>query len=373
MGKEETIRVWGGCFAPMQLVLFDGEKWSPSLDEINTGSYDVSKLFRSTLNVDVGIDPLSLIVLFDGTLVLPACAQVPDARSALSIFNRHLANLLLGGMIVEEVAPDDVTTGRMNLWGYHRHDVPRGRYSQLSQNLRTARSGPDYLIQLYQPLTISKTRYMDISCTGLRLSQTLPANLPAVLLPACSAFSNELWERALILSWTSIELIIDGLWKELLVGGKEVAGISQKRRKTFLMDTRTWTSAARIELLWQTGHITEQVYALADKARASRNAFVHSADDCSPDSARSAINACLHFIAAVAQNAGLNFDAGTLMKSLDESTSHFRSPDTDESGRLLVQPTLWRHLDPAPGFEDWGDRPFAKIPEIQLQPLGSRD
>jgi hypothetical protein len=68
MYEENTVPVWSGCFAPLQLVTLDDEEWSPSIEEINSGSYDATKLFRSSLNVDVGIAPLSLIVLFDGTL-----------------------------------------------------------------------------------------------------------------------------------------------------------------------------------------------------------------------------------------------------------------------------------------------------------------
>jgi hypothetical protein len=54
---------------------------------------------------------------------------------------------------------------------------------------------------------------------------------------------------------------------------------------------------------------------------------------------------------------------------LDEATEKFRSPRTDEKGRLLEAPRYWRKIDPAPGFKDWGDRPFEKLPEIELKPL----
>jgi hypothetical protein len=368
MNEENTVPVWSGCFAPLQLVTFDGEEWSPSIDEINAGSYEATKLFRSSLNVDVGIVPLSLIVVFDGTLVLPACAEIPKQR-ALAIFNKHLTNLLLGGMLVEEVAPDDVTSGSLNFWGYHRHHVPRGRYTKLSQSLRMARGGPDESIMLYQPKKIAKASYLQIHEAGLCLSRKLPANLPTVLLPALTSFSNEKWERSLILSWTSIELIIEKMWKEKVLGGPGISGVSRKRRKDFLSDTRTWSSSTRIELLWQMGHISDSMYALADKARAARNAFIHSADDCSPEAARSGVDACLNLIDSVAVEAGLGFCAAKLMELLDEATTHFRKPVTDDKGRLLAEPQFWRYPDPAPGFKDWGDRPFEKIPEIQLQRL----
>ncbi len=368
MQEENTVPVWSGCFAPFQLVTLNGEEWSPSMDEVNAGSYDATKLFRSSLSVDVGIGPLSLIVIFDGTLVLPACAEIPKTR-ALAIFNKHLTNLLLGGMLVEEVAPDDVAPGSLNFWGYHRHHIPTGHYTKLSQSLRMSRGGPDESIMLYRPKTITKERYLKTHGVGLILSRKLPGNLPAVLLPACTSYSNEKWERSLILGWTSIELIIEKMWREKVLSGPEITGISRTRRKDFLSDTRTWSSSTRIELLWQRGHISDAMYVLVDNARTARNAFIHTADECSPEAARSAVEAFLNLIGSIANEAGLEFDAAKLMALLDESTTHFRKPITDDKGRLLVEPQFWRYPDPAPGFKDWGDRSFEKIPEIQLQRL----
>ena len=368
MREKNTIPVWGGCFAPFRLITFDGEDWAPPIDQINNGTYEAAKLFRSTLNLDVGIAPLSLIVLFDGTLVLPACPEI-SKKKALAIFNRHLTDMLLGGMLVEEVAPDDITPGLLNFWGYHRHNCPKGRYSKLSQDLRTARAGPDESIRLFEPSAICQERYVAHHKSGLALSKKLPGNLPTVFLPACTAYSNEKWERSLILGWTTIELVIEQLWKDKVLAGPPIPGITMKRRKGFLSDTRTWSSSTRIERLWQQGHISDELYALTDQARAARNSFIHSAKESSPESAKSAIQASLHIIGSIAEDSKLSFDVKGLMHLMDESTSHFRKPVTDEKGRLLVEPRFWRHLDPAPGFKDWGNRPFEKIPEIELKPI----
>ena len=146
-------------------------------------------------------------------------------------------------------------------------------------------------------------------------------------------------------------------------------GISKNRRKTFLSDTRTWSSSTRIELLWQIDALTDEMYALVDNARAARNAFVHTAKACTPEHARSAIEGALSLIETMSSDSDLPFNRSVLMHMLDESTEHFRSPIADEDGRLLSAPTLWRYPDPAPGFEDWGDRPFEKREDIQLKPL----
>jgi len=183
---------------------------------------------------------------------------------------------------------------------------------------------------------------------------------------------NEKWERSLILGWTSIELIIEKMWTEKVLSGPEIQGISRKRRKDFLSDTRTWSSSTRIELLWQRGHITDATYALADKARAARNAFIHSADECPPEAARSAVEATLNLIGSVANEADLEFDASKLMVLLDGATTQFREPVTDDKGRLLVEPLCWRYPDPAPGFKDWGDRRLKKFRKFSCSLLSQR-
>ena len=368
MKEKNTVPVWAGNFPPLRLVSLDDDEWSVSLDDINAMRYDSTKLFRSSLNIDVGIAPLSLIVLFDGTLILPMCSDIPK-KMALSLFNRHLTDLLLGGLLVHEVSPDDVTPGSLNFWGYHRHHCPKGRYAKLSQSLRTRRADPDDALWLLEPKIIPKREYLSYHSTGRALSGKLPDSFSLVFLPSCTSFSNEEWERALILGWTSIELIIEGIWLKRVVSGARVDGITNKRRKTFLSDTRTWSSSARIELLWQIGVLTDEIYELVDRARAARNAFVHSAKACAPEDSRSAIEGALALIETVGTDSDLPFKRTDLMRLLDESTEHFRSPITDENGRLLFEPTLWRYPDPAPGFDDWGDRPFEKRQDIQLKPM----
>ena len=204
---------------------------------------------------------------------------------------------------------------------------------------------------------------------GSEISRTLPKNLASVFLPSCTAFCNEEWERALILGWSCAELLISQLWDQHLLNGAKVDGIKQKRRKDFLSDTRTWTSSTRIELLWQKGLIEDNIYALLDRVRSARNAFVHSVSGCSPIDARGVIEADLFLIQKITANADLSFVAAEALSQLDERTSIFRSPVTDERGRLLQEPKYWRYPDPAPGFRDWGDRPFEKLPEIQLKPI----
>jgi hypothetical protein len=284
------------------------------------------------------------------------------------IFNRHLTNLLLGGLICREVLPDDVTAGSMNFWGYHRHGVPEGRYAKLSQALRTRRGNWDEVIHLMDK-PIRAKEYSALRAHGAAITQLLPDNFPSVFLAACTDFCNEEWERALILGWSSAELLVSELWDEYIVGGEKVSGIGGKRRKNFLSDTRSWTSSNRIEMLWQKGLLVDELYVLLDRARRARNDFIHAAAFSDPEDARAAIEACLRLIESLTKRQGVSIDLPFLIKMLDHQTSRFRPPIADDDGRLLFEPQYWRSLDPAPGFADWGDRPFEKIPEIQFKKL----
>lgn len=368
MKQNEAIPTWSGNFSPLRLIARDSDVWDITLEEVNSMSYDSTKLFRSSLNIDIGIAPLSLIVLFDGTLVLPRCQEIPKLR-ALTLFNRHLTDLLLSGLRSTAILPDDVTPGSMNVWGYHRHHCPAGRYSKLSQGLRTRKADPDDALALMGTLPMAVTEYEERHRNGSAISSCLPENLSTVLLPSCTAFCNEEWERALILGWSCAELLVSHMWDQHILEGASVVGIKQKRRKDFLSDTRTWTSSTRIEMLWQKNFIDDTIYALLDQGRSARNSFIHSVSGCSPDDARSVLEAVLRLIEDITKRQRLSFSSAGLMSLLDERTTYFRTPTADDSGRLLCEAKYWRYPDPAPGFDDWGDRPFEKIPEIQLKPI----
>ena len=372
MNKEITIPVWGGNCTPFRLIARDTDEWRVTVDEVNSMSYDSTKLFRSSLGIDIGIAPLSLIVLFDGTMILPRHPEIPKQR-ALALFNQHSTDLLLSGLFSGEILPDDVNAGRLNLWGYHRHDRPRGRYSRLSHALRTRKADPDDAMILVDHKPLTALDYSKYQKADSAVSQVLPVSFASVFLPACTGFCNEEWERALILGWSSAELLISQLWDKYLVDGVAVDGITSKRRKSFLLDTRTWTSSTRIEMLWQKEVIDAGLYALLDRGRSVRNAFINSASGCSPEDTKAVIEAVFRLIATIALAEGLAFDANARMLQLSKRTTTFGSPVADENGRFFHEPKYWRYPDPAPGFDDWGDRPFEKIPDIQLHPLTSKD
>lgn len=96
--REIRFPVFKANYAPLRFVLRDADTWSPTLDEINGRTYNYVRLHRLSTFLDVGLRPFSMGICFDGTLILPKVANVPDARTALSVFNRLLSELLVGGL-----------------------------------------------------------------------------------------------------------------------------------------------------------------------------------------------------------------------------------------------------------------------------------
>lgn len=73
---------------PFRLVMRADDTWSCSLEQINTGRYDYVKLSRATHSVDVGLPPpLTMLVGFDGSLVLPATRDLAAPDRAADAFN----------------------------------------------------------------------------------------------------------------------------------------------------------------------------------------------------------------------------------------------------------------------------------------------
>ena len=106
---------------PLRFVLRGSDDiWNPTLEQINGKTYDYVKLHRLSAYLDVGIAPFSLGICFDGTLVLPATSEFLDSDRALTIFNKTLSELLLGGLYCEAVTPDNIGFGSMTLTAYTR-------------------------------------------------------------------------------------------------------------------------------------------------------------------------------------------------------------------------------------------------------------
>ena len=58
--ERNHVPVVIGNYAPFRLVLREGDSWEPTLEQINSRTFDYVKLSRLSCFIDIGIAPFSL-------------------------------------------------------------------------------------------------------------------------------------------------------------------------------------------------------------------------------------------------------------------------------------------------------------------------
>ena len=231
----------------------ESDAWSPSLDEVNSRSYDYVKLHRMSTYFDVGIAPFSLGVCFDGTLVLPAIEQYRDREAALTKFNQTLVELLIGGLYCEAAEPDDIGYGSLSLEGYSRiHGGAKGPAAAMHAAARMKMLGTLENIGLLEPEIVTTE---DLE-SALKKGRSLLARLGSVpqeqILYGATFYVRKQWAESLLHLWTTTERIVETAWNAYVL--THPASPSKKRR-AFLEDHRTWTVSAKLEVLPTSPHL----------------------------------------------------------------------------------------------------------------------
>lgn len=360
--EEKFVPVVIGNCAPFRLVLRDTDKWNPTLNEINTLSYDYVKLNRNSTCIDIGIRPFSLIIGFDDSLILPFMHPYNKKESAVNLFNRFLGELLLGGIFSEAVIPDNVAFGRMILEGYNYIDGGfNGLISNFHQALRLKEVSNLDAISLIEPITISTDELTKSYVKGHKIFNRLNHMSPNILLEGVSNYVSSNWAQSLILLWTNIEQLINQIWIEKVVNPD-----MSKKRKEFLSDFRTWTAAAKIETLLLTGCIMKETYEMLNASRKTRNDFMHRTENINKESVDVALESLFQLISLINSEydrTDLQNDILSMIKSKHRgSLEKHTSIKNDEV-------KYWKYMPPLPGLSSWGDKPFELIDELQLRDI----
>jgi hypothetical protein len=371
MSEEEKtlIPIITANFKPFRLVQRGtGDSWSPTLHQINDRTYDYVKLHRMSTYLDVGIAPLSMGICFDGTLVLPATPELREIPKALALFNRTLSELAVGGVYCEAVQPDDIGYGSLTLHGYTRLlGGGGGASASLHKAARTKHIGTIDVIRLLNPEVIDQAELERAFSAGRKRLQQLDGIPREQLLYAITYYVKGQWAESLIHAWTTTERIIEIAWASHVCNA---ALASSKKRKQFLNDHRTWTSSAKLEVLFQKGLLPINTYEKLDVARKARNAFAHQG-------VVPARQAALEALAGGLELASLcttGFQDTTTFKHVVElAASRCRTelyPTKTQFSTSEV--SHWLSLPPVPGFKEWGSEPFEIIEEICLKELSQK-
>jgi len=250
--------------------------WNASIEDVNRRSWDYAGLHEIVGGIDVGLEsPYHMLITRDGALALPPVPELRNDQKALEFFNRCLAAMLLGGVYCEAITSDGLDIGNVIDWKFVRSQ----RYglaapNRFHEHIRLLQASPLEAIQLYQSRTEKYETIREATANGLGVMTKLPMLRGEYLLRGTTGIARRDWGGALANLWIVIEQIISTLWLGEVVT-PTLAKDSSKARKNQLLDTRTWTAAARLELLNQTRVISDSTLNTIGVARKARNELSH--------------------------------------------------------------------------------------------------
>ncbi|WP_340672262.1 hypothetical protein [Bradyrhizobium ottawaense] len=263
--------------APFRIVQDEKlEPWKTSLDEVNGQSWDCVKLHELVGGIDVGMkQPYHLVVSRDGALALPPVEGLRSDQSSVEFFNRCLAGLLIGGVYCEAVSSDGLDLGFILDWKYVRSErAGQSASNRFHQQIRYRKASALDAISLLDPPT---ARFSDLDAAmkiGLSVLNRIDRLRGDLLLKGVTGIARRDWSAALSNLWIVIEQIVSHLWESRVVRHARESG-SAKSRLDQLADNRTWTAAAKLEVLHQTGCFGLNALHQLSMARKARNDLAH--------------------------------------------------------------------------------------------------
>lgn len=368
--KEESKHVpviMGNC-APFRLVLRDTDTWSPTLKQINSREYDYVKLCRLSCFIDIGIAPFSLGISFDGSLILPVSDDFKTRESALDKFNETLGILLLGGIYSEAVQPTDISFGALFFDGYvKQYNSGTGHEASFHRAIQTKHVSTIDVISLLSPKTMLSTEIETAYKKGKEHFAKLDKLSPSLLLNGTSNYVKHQWGESTIFLWTSIEQIVNVIWTKEIIKNETDSDEGIEGRGKFLKDFRTWTISTKIELLYQKGFIKIEHYKQLNKARKSRNDFVHNGKKLTQKNVKCALDGLFSLLSLVISS----YEKSNLLNDTLEAIYENQRGDLIPKKTTFSEDevTHWLSLPPLPGDNGWGDKEYEVIEELVLKPL----
>jgi hypothetical protein len=362
--------------SPFRLVKkANDDAWDPSLKDINELTYDYAKLNRVSTFIDGNVAPYAMIVGFDGSLVLPAFREFMDKQHATAVFNRVLAEMLLGGLYTEAVAPTDITHGLLYPTGYVRMRMNASSASgNFHSAIRLRTPNPSEAIQLIEPLAVTAQEFEECIQRGRKALAKVSTVSPDILLAGATHFVRGQFSEALVILWTSIEQIVSHMW-DSKIRDEDGDSVEIPGRRSFLDDHRTWPASTRIELLFQRRLLGADIYKRLDLARKARNAFIHSGNAPTQEVVTQALRATFGLLSLCVSEFTRDDDLAHVANMVCDRLKMDRIYGGEQGD---FQPSFWREFLKIPGEEGWEgnyetfDLGLIPIQEIEARKLGPK-
>jgi hypothetical protein len=176
---------------------------------------------------------------------------------------------------------------------------------------------------------------------GRVVLDTVPELSAEFLLKGTTGFTRRDWGSALANLWIVIEQITSNLWaSHVLKPAKQGAAIDG--RVDQLSDFRTWTTAARHELLHQIGVVGGETLGKLSSARKARNDLAHKGRHPGAAAARAAYQGVVELLTMAAPGHPIP------MLELDLDAQALLDPFKPEP-RRRIDPRYWMEIFKLPG------------------------
>jgi hypothetical protein len=366
MKEVYRIPVFIGNTTPFRIIARDEEdKWEPTIDQINKQTYNHAKLCRVSKYIDVGILPFSMGVGFDGSLIVPLIPELRDKDRVLDLFNQFLGELLLGGVYSEAVLPENISLGLLTEQGYFRITKADGPVSCFHQAISARAVGKIDVKRIHKPNIVTVREITEARSVGKSILKRIPELSCSVLLNGVTYFVKHQWAEALVFIWTSIEQLLSHIWVSEVIK-KKPSGEVIPNRIAFLKDNRTWSTSAKVELLYQNDLIGSEEYRLLNNARKARNDFVHEGNKPIQENAESALDALLSIMSLYTSFFKKSKDLDSVKTLL---MKHFRGDGLPKKTAYSVdEVSAYMVIPPIPGDKTWVGE-YEIIDELQFQDI----
>lgn len=321
----------------------ESKPFDVTVDEVNRHAWDYASLHELVGGVDVGLSaPYHLVLSRDGAVALPPLPHLRNDQEAVEFFNKCFAALLLGGVYCEAIGLDGLDLGSIIDWQYVRvqtnSPAAPNRFHQL---LRLQQASAFEAISLTCPRTSSVDDVRSAIATGRLILDAIPELSGEFLLKGVTGVARRDWGVALTNLWIVTEQITSRLWKLHVIDPTQDKNPIPGRVDQ-LYDTRTWTIAARHELLQQIDVLPSSTFEKLSIARKARNALAHNGKHPTEMSANAAYD-------AVADLLNISVPGHTIPLLSLNVADHGLSDPFAPCEPMKLKPTHWMEIPKLPG------------------------
>jgi hypothetical protein len=300
---------------------------------------------------------------FNGALILPALKELYPLEKSVELFNKFIGKLILGGVFYNSIEPSEIDKGLLYETGYFRgFGVSDDPFARIQATLQTKMAGSLDEMDLLYPVFIKASELHNAYKIGKKVIESIDNLSEDLLLKGVSAFIGHSWAEGLSNLWICLEQIVSKFWDIEYVSKTDDIKPKISGRKEFLKDERTWTTAAKIEMLFNKQLINAEIYALLNRARKARNDLSHRGSIPRIMDVEAAFDAIFALISLIAYGSITHMDSiSGKYKKMDPIKKRERIISKAPIPIDQMEGVWLGPMPPIPGEKQWGKKKYEKV------------